>query len=302
MKKILQNFFKILPHLLFVALLLVIIFLPDSKDVEIENKIPFIIVAIIFEVQLLLQWKKAAIYDVTSIVFLILLIWDFKATKFATGRKLLLPSPENVFQIFVSDYPKIIEGLISSFRLLGIGFLFALVLGVVFGMITGWFTRVYDTVMPIVKVISPIPAIIYTPYAIACLPSFQIAQIFVLAISMFWGIFLNIVYRVSHVEKEIVDSARTLNLSSSSMFFHILFPYSVPSVINALSGSLTSAFMVLTAAEMIGARSGLGWFVKYYSDYADYTRVVAGIIIIGIVVTVLNIVIKFADQKLVRWH
>ena len=60
--------------------------------------------------------------------------------------------------------------------------------------------------------------------------------------------------------------------------------------------------MVLTAAEMIGARSGLGWFVKYYSDYADYTRVVAGIIIIGIVVTVLNIVIKFLEQKLVRWH
>lgn len=302
MKKALHIFFKILPHILFVTLLLIVAVLPDSEDVQIESTIPFIIVIVLFELQLIIQWKKDSIYDVTSIVFFLLLLWDLKATKFAAGRKLLLPSPENVFQVFVTDYEKIIEGLISSFRLLGIGFLFALVLGVTFGMITGWFERVYDTVMPIVKVISPIPAIIYTPYAIACLPSFEVAQIFVLAISMFWGIFLNIVYRVSHVEKEIVDSARTLNVSSVSMFFSILFPYSVPSILNALSGSLTSAFMVLTAAEMIGARSGLGWFVKYYSDYADYTRVVAGIILIGVVVTVLNVAIKFADEKLVRWH
>lgn len=302
MTKLLRIFFKILPHALFITLLLVITILPDSESVEIKNRIPFIVVVLLFEIQLLIQWKKPSIYDVTSIVFLLLLIWDLKATKLATGRKLLLPSPENVFQIFVSDYEKIFEGILSSFRLLGLGFLFALVLGVGLGMITGWIPRVYDTVMPIVKVISPIPAIIYTPYAIACLPTFQVAQIFVLAISMFWGIFLNIVYRVSHVEKEIVDSARTLNLSSASVFFNILFPYSVPSVLNALSGSLTSAFMVLTAAEMIGARSGLGWFVKYYSDYADYTRVVAGIIIIGIIVTGLNIVIKFLERKLVRWH
>jgi len=61
MKKLLRIFFKILPHVLFVALLLVITLLPDSKDVEIENRIPFIIVALVFEIQLLIQWKKLLI-------------------------------------------------------------------------------------------------------------------------------------------------------------------------------------------------------------------------------------------------
>jgi len=36
---------------------------------------------------------------------------------------------------------------------------------------------------------------------------------------------------------------------------------------------------------MIGATSGLGWYVKYFSDFADYSRVIAGIIFIGVVVT-----------------
>jgi len=38
------------------------------------------------------------------------------------------------------------------------------------------------------------------------------------------------------------------------------------------------SFILLTAAEMIGATSGLGWYVKYFSDFADYSRVIAGII------------------------
>jgi NitT/TauT family transport system permease protein len=59
--------------------------------------------------------------------------------------------------------------------------------------------------------------------------------------------------------------------------------------------------MVLTAAELIGATSGLGWFVKYYADFADYTRVVAGIILIGVVVTILNKLLSTVEKMLIKW-
>ena len=59
--------------------------------------------------------------------------------------------------------------------------------------------------------------------------------------------------------------------------------------------------MVLIMAEMIGATSGLGFFIKKYSDYADYTRVLAGIIIVGIVITILNALADLAEKKLIRW-
>ena len=66
--------------------------------------------------------------------------------------------------------------------------------------------------------------------------------------------------------------------------------------------SVANAFMVLTAAEMIGATSGLGYFVRYYADFADYTRVIAGIFLIGIVVSSLNYGIAELERKIVRWH
>ena len=70
----------------------------------------------------------------------------------------------------------------------------------------------------------------------------------------------------------------------------------------ALPLSVANAFMVLTAAEMIGATSGLGYFVRYYADFADYTRVLAGIILIGLVVSLLNYGISLLEYRIVRWR
>ena len=53
---------------------------------------------------------------------------------------------------------------------------------------------------------------------------------------------------------------------------------------------------------MIGATSGLGWYVKYFSDFADYKRVIAGIIFIGFVVTGIIFCLDPAEKRLLRWR
>ena len=65
--------------------------------------------------------------------------------------------------------------------------------------------------------------------------------------------------------------------------------------------TLSTSFLLLTMAEMMGASSGLGYFIKNYSDYANYTNVIAGIILIGIVVSLLNALLSFAEKRLVKW-
>ena len=64
---------------------------------------------------------------------------------------------------------------------------------------------------------------------------------------------------------------------------------------------LSTSFLLLTMAEMMGASSGLGYFIKNYSDYANYTNVIAGIILIGIVITLLNHCLERAEKKFIRW-
>ena len=288
-----------LPHLLF----LVLVFLILQPSVEgTKSYTAFLIIVIAVEAALLANWKKKAAIDIGIIVFVALILWEYITAKVGVKDDMLYPAPENVFNIFVTDYEKILEGVGSSLRLMGLAFALALFFGVGLGLIVGLSDRLSSTVMPIVRVISPIPPIIYSPYAVALLPSFRAASIFVITMTIFWSIFMNMVLSVRQIDRKIMDSARTLNLNQSSMILHVLLPYSLPGIINSVSVSVSTSFLVLTAAEMIGATSGLGWYIKYNADFANFTKVIAGIFVIGVVVTVLNALISLVKRLLIRWR
>lgn len=288
-----------LPHLLF----LVLVFLILQPSVEgTKSYTAFLIIVIAVEAALLANRKKKAAIDIGIIVFAALILWEYITAKVGVKDAMLYPAPENVFNIFVTDYEKILEGVGSSLRLMGLAFALALFFGVGLGLIVGLSDRLSSTVMPIVRVISPIPPIIYSPYAVALLPSFRAASIFVITMTIFWSIFMNMVLSVRQIDRKIMDSARTLNLNQSSMILHVLLPYSLPGIINSVSVSVSTSFLVLTAAEMIGATSGLGWYIKYNADFANFTKVIAGIFVIGMVVTVLNALISLVKRLLIRWR
>ena len=288
-----------LPHLLFLVLVLLIL----QPSVEgTKSYTAFLVIVIAVEAALLANRKKKAAIDIGIIVFAALILWEYITAKVGVKDAMLYPAPENVFNIFVTDYKKILEGVGSSLRLMGLAFALALFFGVGLGLIVGLSDRLSSTVMPIVRVISPIPPIIYSPYAVALLPSFRAASIFVITMTIFWSIFMNMVLSVRQIDRKIMDSARTLNLNQSSMILHVLLPYSLPGIINSVSVSVSTSFLVLTAAEMIGATSGLGWYIKYNADFANFTKVIAGIFVIGVVVTVLNALISLVKKLLIRWR
>lgn len=287
-----------LPHVLFLAL--VVLILQPSVE-KTENYIPFLVVVILIELALILKRKSTVAKDIGIIVYLALLVWEYFTAKVGIKNAMLYPAPENVFFVVTKDYAKILEGVGSSLRLLGAAFGIALTAGVGLGLLVGLSDRLSKTILPIVRVISPIPPIIYSPYAVALLPSFRAASIFVITLTIFWSIFMSMVLGVREIDKKIMDSARTLNLSRGSMILHVLLPYSLPGIFNSVSVSVSTSFLVLTAAEMIGGTSGLGWYIKYYSDFANYSRVVFGIVMIGVVVTLLNAFLALLRKIVIRW-
>lgn len=289
----------VLPHILFL-LLAAMILQPSVEGTK--SYTAFLVIVIGVEIAVLLNRKKKVALDIGIIVYLGFLVWEYITAKVGIKDAMLYPAPENVFNILVTDYPKILEGVGSSLRLMGIAFALALIFGVGLGLIVGLSDRLSGTLMPIVRVISPIPPIIYSPYAVALLPSFRAASIFVITMTIFWSIFMNMVLGVRQIDRKLMDSARTLNLSKSSLILHVLLPYSLPGIINSVSVSVSTSFLVLTAAEMIGATSGLGWYVKYNADFANFTKVIAGIFVIGVVVTVLNALISLVKKLLIKWR
>lgn len=290
---------------LFVILAGIVLFLPNSSTKTIKTIIPFLVAITLIEILYLLSYfkgkKRKSVSDVTMVVFGLLIVWEV-VTKMGWAHPVLLPSPENVFNVFAEYGTDMLECFISSMKLLLIGIGLAMIIGVLGGLFVGYVKRLRETILPIARVMSTIPPLVYTPYVVAVMPSFYISSIFVIFSAVFWPSFMSMIARVGNIDKKIIDSARVMNFSTLGMIFKIILPYSLPDVIGRLSTSLTSAMLCLTGAEMLGASSGLGYFVKKYSDYADYTKVIAGIILIGIVTTVLNILVIKLEQKVIKWR
>lgn len=240
--------------------------------------------------------------DVAAIVYLLLLLWHLATARFGVLDKMLFPQPEAVLALFVAELPDMLKGLVNSLILLVSGYLLALGTAVPLGLLVGWRGRLFRAVNPFTKVLGPIPPIVYIPYAIALLPSFRAASIFVIFIGAFWPVFINTVHGVFNIPKGLIDSARVLNLREPTLLARVILPGAMPSICTGATLALVFSLVLLTAAELIGANSGIGWYVKNFADFADYQRVIVGILFISIVVTAITWGTERLERHLLRWR
>lgn len=246
--------------------------------------------------------KSKAASDICSIVYGFLLIWDVAAKHLDMTNVVLMPPPEDVFYVFYTHGDMMLDGVISSMELIVVGFAVSLTAGVGLGLLIGWMPRLTAAIYPIVKVLAPIPSVVYTPYIIALMPTFRSASAMVIIVGLFFPTLMQMINRVHTIDQRIVNCAKTMNVSNRDMILKVFLPYMIPGVVGGLRISLSSAFMILVIAEMMGATSGLGYFIKNYADFANYTNVIAGIILVGVVVTVLNGFISLIQNRLIRWR
>jgi NitT/TauT family transport system permease protein len=195
-----------------------------------------------------------------------------------------------------------ISGLISSFAILMSGYILAVVVAVPLALLIGWRKRAFDVAYPIAKAVSPIPPTVYLPYAIVLLPTFSSASVFVIFIGAFWPLFVGTVHGVFNIDRRILNSARTLGLKERVMLSKIVLPAALPSVFSGATIALILSFITLTVAEMIAATSGLGWYIEYQHQYANYDKVIAGMILMGATVVVVMWFFDRIQKYCLRWQ
>jgi NitT/TauT family transport system permease protein len=169
------------------------------------------------------------------------------------------------------------------------------------GILVGWHGRLHRLASPYARVLGPIPPIVYIPYAITLLPSFRSASICVIFIGAFWPTFINTIHGVLNIPGRLIDSARVLTIRKRTLLLRIILPGAMPSICVGAELSLLFSFLMLTAAELIGANSGVGWYVRNFGDFGDYPRVISGLIFIGIMITVITWGTGKLERRLLRW-
>ena len=272
--------------------------LPKSST---EFYVAVVLVWVMFMWRYLAGGRKRSTCNIASVVFLLFLLWEILSTDLRVTHPVLIPLPENVFAVFTKVPEELCRNVVSSLTMLAQGFITSLVAATIIGLFVGWLPKVRETVFPIAKVLAPIPAIVFTPYLVLLLHSFRFAAIMVIFLGIFWPTLMNTILRVESLDRRILDSAKMMGLSTPTMIFRVLLPYLYPTIVTGLKVQLPTAMLMLVMAEMYGASSGLGYFIINYTNYGNYTNVVAGIIMVGIVVTILDAIVSLLISKTVKW-
>ena len=292
----------ILANLLFIVLL-VAIAIPGKMTPA--TPVSFYCAAVLIEALYLWRFfinkRKPSSSYIVIVAWLFLIMWEICSTDLKLTHPVLIPLPENVFNVFPKLHTELLRNITSSLSLLGAGYFSALILGNILGLFAGWIPKLKETVYPIARALAPIPAIVFAPYLIMLMPSFRSAAIVAIFLGIFWPTLLNAILRVGSMDRRVIESARMMGLSTPEIIFQIMLPYMYPSIVNGMKVQLATGMLMLVMAEMYGATSGMGYFVLNYTNYGNYTNVVAGIICVGLVVTVLDCLLGILIRKTVKW-
>lgn len=288
--------------MLYVVLMALVLW-PDRAELPDGTVFALLLTAaeICFLIQRHKKRKKQKNADLMACFYAGILLWEILTDWLFMTDPILIPSPRAVAGVFLTQRRLMGRGIFSSLKLLAIGFGTAFLTGIPLGIITGRVKRLKEFFIPIAKVACCVPPIIYTPYVVALMPSFRAASVFVIVMGLFWPVFMNVVLQVSSMPQTMEDTVKSMQVGKRDLLFGIYLPYLLPGVVKSLHVSLSTSFMLLTMAEMMGASSGLGYFIKNFADYGNYTSVLAGIILTAAVILVLNRLLEAAERRCIRW-
>lgn len=215
----------------------------------------------------------------------------------------LVPTPPRIAQTFVELLMngELLENTRASVWRVLVGFLFGAGAAVMLGCLAGWF-RVWGYVLnPLIDAIRPIPALAYIPLVIVWVGIGEPSRIIIIALAVFKPCVVNARAGMQEVAQIYVDAARTLGASKVRVFWTVAIPSAIPYLIAGMRTALSTGFLALVAAELIAAPTGLGFMIQNAGQYFRTDIAIVGIIVIGIVGSILDQIARVTGQYLTSW-
>ena len=303
------------PHIFIWATVAMITLLPDIQAAAIQTKVPvlaFLVGASIFlaiigaigatnKIPKFQLTRVLNFYDICSVFITLIFWWELLANKVPVLDPMVFTCPTRIFQALVSRADILVASSISSMFLLVCGYFLGTIVGIVAGIVIGWFKPIFRVAYPVAKLISPIPPVVYIPFALVVLPSVTYAAIFIVSLGAFWPAFANVCFATHNVDTRVVEAAKMLGAKTATILRRVILPFVLPELFAGIFIGLILAFIMLEVAEMIGASSGLGFYLISQRLLNHYDVVSAIIVNVGILVIVCTVIFDYIEARALRW-
>ena len=163
-------------------------------------------------------------------------------------------------------------------RRVAAGFAFGVAAGTIIGAITGYSAFTRRLLDPTLQALRSIPSIAWVPLFILWLGIFETSKIALIAVGVFFPVYLGVMGAIVSVDRKIVEVGRVFRLSGAQMVRRILLPAVLPAYVIALRQGLGLGWMFVIAAEFMGASEGLGYLLIDGQQLGKPAEIVAAIL------------------------
>jgi sulfonate transport system permease protein len=220
----------------------------------------------------------------------------------SNGR--LVPPPTRIFATMMelARSGELSRHIIATLSRVASGFVIGVVAGTLFGAISGYWGLARRLLDPTVQALRAIPSIAWVPLFILWLGIFETSKVALIAVGVFFPVYLGVMGAILAVDRKIVEVGRTFRLSGPAMIRRILLPAVLPAYVVALRVGLGLGWMFVVAAEFMGASEGLGYLLIDGQQLGKPAQIVAAIVIFAILGKTTDWLIEIATAPLLRWQ
>lgn len=266
-------------------------------------------VAVVFSVLSLLGRKlsKLALRMRNATPWLIALplllgIWELLTAKLALLPVPFFAPPQALLAVYVEDYPRLADSLLHSALLLGSGVALGAATGFIAGVAIGWSTRIGYWLHPVLRILGPVPSTALLPLCFFLFPSSWSASVFLIALATWFPVTVLTWSGVASVDKAYYDVARTLGAKPGFLIFKVAIPAAMPHVFVGLFMGLGASFSTLVVAEMMGVKSGIGFYLQWAQGWAAYANMYAALLVMALACSGLITGLFLVRDRLLAWQ
>lgn len=197
----------------------------------------------------------------------------------------ILPSPVSVWKSLVTgtEDKTLLYDLLASFKRLVIGLGISFVIGSLIGILLAKSKTADETVGSLLLALQSVPSIVWLPLAIMWFGMNEVSVIFVVVLGGTFVMALNVRMGLKNVPPLFIHAARTMGSTGFNLFWRVSFPASIPYVVTGGRLAWAFAWRALMAGELLSTGPGLGYTLRYASDFGNMALVIAVMVIIGLI-------------------
>lgn len=231
------------------------------------------------------------------------LVWEFVVwLGLSNGR--LVPPPSKIFATIVdlARSGELTHHIVATLSRVFAGFGLGVVAGTLLGAVSGYWGLARRLLDPTVQALRAIPSIAWVPLFILWLGIFETSKVALIAVGVFFPVYLGVMGAILSVDRKIVEVGRTFRLSGPAMIRRILLPAVLPAYVVALRVGLGLGWMFVVAAEFMGASEGLGYLLIDGQQLGKPAQILAAIVIFAVLGKTTDWLIEIGFAPLLRWQ